>query len=44
MIAVMMMDKTVSFRAARDKQRMQDPAILRQRAKVTLVTDDDLEV
>ena len=43
MIAVMLIDKTVSFRAAHDRQRMQDPAILRQRAKVMLVTDEELE-
>ena len=36
MIAVMMVDKTVTFRSAHDKPRMQDPAILRQRAKVQL--------
>lgn len=43
MIAVMLIDKTISFRAAHDKQRMQDPAILRQRVKVALVTDEELE-
>jgi 2-methylcitrate dehydratase PrpD len=42
MIAVMLMDKTVSFRSAHDKPRMQDPAILRQRAKVELVPDEEL--
>jgi 2-methylcitrate dehydratase PrpD len=42
MIAVMLMDKTVSFHAAHDKPRMQDPAALRQRAKVSLVRDEDL--
>jgi 2-methylcitrate dehydratase PrpD len=36
MIAVMLIDKTVTFRSAHDKPRMQDPAILRQRAKVRL--------
>ncbi len=39
MIAVMLLDKTVSFRAAHDKPRMQDPATLRERAKVNLVRD-----
>ena len=39
MIAVMLLDKTVSFRGAHDKPRMQDPATLRQRAKVNLVHD-----
>jgi 2-methylcitrate dehydratase PrpD len=43
MIAVMLMDKTVSFRAAHDRDRMQDPGILRQRAKVQLVPDEELE-
>ena len=43
LIAVMLIDKTVSFRAAHDKARMQDPAILRQRTKVQLVPDSELE-
>jgi 2-methylcitrate dehydratase PrpD len=43
MIAVMLIDKTVSFRAAHDKPRMQDPEVLRQRAKVQLVSDEELE-
>src|SRR5262249_21225537 len=42
MTAVMLMDKTVSFHAAHDKPRMQDPAALRQRAKVNLVPDEEL--
>jgi 2-methylcitrate dehydratase PrpD len=42
MIAVMLLDKTASFRAAHDKPRMQDPAVLRQRQKVSLVRDDEL--
>lgn len=42
MIAVMLLDKTVSFRAAHDKPRMQDSAVLRQRAKVNLVFDEEL--
>jgi 2-methylcitrate dehydratase PrpD len=42
MIAVMLMDKTVSFRGAHDKPRMQDPDTLRQRAKVNLVADEEL--
>jgi 2-methylcitrate dehydratase PrpD len=42
MVAVMLMDKTVSFHAAHDKARMQDPAVLQQRAKVTLVRDEEL--
>ncbi|HEV2547426.1 MAG TPA: MmgE/PrpD family protein [Stellaceae bacterium] len=42
MIAVMLIDGTVSFRAAHDKPRMQAPDVLRQRAKVELVRDDEL--
>jgi 2-methylcitrate dehydratase PrpD len=43
LIAVMLIDKTVSFHSAHDKARMQDPAILRERAKVELVADEELE-
>jgi 2-methylcitrate dehydratase PrpD len=41
MVAVMLMDKTASFKSAHDKARMQDPAVLRMRAKVNLVLDDE---
>ncbi len=43
MVAVMLLDKTASFAAAHDKPRMQDPAILHERAKVQLIGDDELE-
>ncbi len=43
MIAVMLIDKTASFKAAHDKARMQDPAILKERAKVQLIPDAELE-
>jgi len=43
MVAVMIIDKTASFKAAHDKPRMQDPAVLSVRAKVKLVPDADLE-
>ncbi len=43
MVAVMLIDKTASFKAAHDKPRMQDPAVLRQRAKVQLIPDEELE-
>src|SRR6266699_3064204 len=43
LVAVMLLDKTVSFHAAHDKPRMQDPAVLRERAKVQLVPDEELE-
>ena len=42
MIAVMLLDKTASFKAAHDKPRMQDAAVLRQRAKVELIHDETL--
>ena len=42
MLAVMLIDKTASFHAAHDKPRMRDPAVLRQRAKVNLVRDNEL--
>jgi 2-methylcitrate dehydratase PrpD len=43
MIAVMLLDKTASFAAAHDKARMQDPVVLKHRAKVELVPDEELE-
>jgi 2-methylcitrate dehydratase PrpD len=43
MVAVMLLDKTASFAAAHDKLRMQDPAVLRERAKIQLVPDEELE-
>jgi len=43
MVAVMLIDKTASFRAAHDKPRMQDPDVLRVRAKVRLVKDEELQ-
>jgi 2-methylcitrate dehydratase PrpD len=43
MIAVMLADGTVSFQAAHDKGRMQDPAILHERSKVQLIPDEELE-
>jgi 2-methylcitrate dehydratase PrpD len=41
-VAVMLIDETASFHAAHDKARMQDPAVLRQRGKVTYVPDATL--
>src|SRR5229473_574219 len=43
LVAVMLLDKAVSFRATHDKARMQDPSVLRERAKVQLVPDEELE-
>lgn len=42
MVAVMLVDKTVSFAAAHDKARVKDAAVLRQKAKVQLVSDPSL--
>ena len=42
MIAVMLLDKTVSFHAAHDKPRMGNPAVLKERAKVSLGRDEEL--
>ena len=41
--AVMLVDRTVTFKSAHETVRMTDPAILRQRAKVQLVPDEALE-
>jgi 2-methylcitrate dehydratase PrpD len=43
MVAVMLIDKTASFASAHDKPRMKEAGILRQKAKVELVTDEELE-
>ena len=43
LVAVMLLDRTVSFQAAHDKARMQDPAILRERAKVEVTAEEELE-
>jgi 2-methylcitrate dehydratase PrpD len=43
LVAVMLLDGTVSFRAAHDKARMQDPAIMRERAKVQVIAEERLE-
>ncbi len=43
LVAVMLVDKTVSFKSAHDKDRMKDPNIVRQRAKVQLIPDEELE-
>jgi 2-methylcitrate dehydratase PrpD len=43
MMAVMLMDKTVTFKSAHDKGRMSDAATLRHRAKVKLVGSEELE-
>jgi len=43
MLAVALLDKTVSFASAHDRVRLKDPAVLRERAKVHLVPDEELE-
>ena len=43
MIAVMLLDRTVGFASAHDVARMNDPGILKNRAKVRLIGDDELE-
>ena len=43
MVAVMLLDKTITFRSAHDDARMKDPEVLRQRAKVHLVKDEELQ-
>jgi 2-methylcitrate dehydratase PrpD len=43
LVAVMLLDRTVSFRAAHDKARMQDAAIQRERAKVEVIAEEELE-
>ena len=43
MVAVMLLDKTASFRAAHDRGRMKDASLLKQREKVKLVPDEELE-
>ena len=43
LMAVMLLDKTVSFKSAHELARMKDPAVLRERAKVKLIHDEELE-
>jgi 2-methylcitrate dehydratase PrpD len=43
MVALMLIDKTVSFRAAHDLACMHDPTVLRERAKIQLVPDEEME-
>jgi 2-methylcitrate dehydratase PrpD len=44
MVALMLVDRTVSFRAAHDRARVEDAAIIRERAKVELFPDAQLEL
>ena len=43
MVAIMLLDQTVTFASAHDKARMQDPAVLRERAKVEVVADPRID-
>ena len=43
MIAVMLLDKTVTFASAHDSGRLKDATTLRERAKVQLIPDAELE-
>ena len=42
LLAVMLLDKTITFKSAHDIARMKDPAVLEQRAKVSIVNDEEL--
>src|SRR6267142_1095621 len=43
MMAVELLGKTFSFASAHDPSKMKDPAVLRERAKIHLIPDADLE-
>jgi 2-methylcitrate dehydratase PrpD len=43
MVAIMLLDKTATFRSAHDKARMKDPAVLLQRAKVEVLADPRID-
>ena len=43
MVAILLIDGTVSFRAAHDESRMRDPAVLRLKAKIKVVADESLD-
>src|SRR5215468_4038237 len=43
LVAVMLLDGTLTFKSAHDTTRMKDPAVLRMRSKVQLIPDEELE-
>ena len=43
LLAVMLVDGTVTFKSSHDSARVSDPAVLRERAKISLVGDVELE-
>jgi 2-methylcitrate dehydratase PrpD len=42
LMALLLVDGTITFKSSHDRPRMQDPVILRERAKVKLVPDEEL--
>lgn len=42
-MAVALLNKTASFSSAHDISKMKDPAVLRERAKINLIPDNELE-
>jgi 2-methylcitrate dehydratase PrpD len=42
-VAVMLLEKNITFSVAHNQGRMKDPAVLRERAKVRLIPDDALQ-
>jgi 2-methylcitrate dehydratase PrpD len=43
MVAIMLLDKTVTFRSVHDRARMKDAAVLKQRAKVEVLADPRID-
>jgi len=43
MLALALLDKTVTFASAHDRARMEDPAVLRERVKIILQPDEELQ-
>jgi 2-methylcitrate dehydratase PrpD len=43
LVAIMLLDKTVTFASVHDKERMKDPAVIRQRAKVQVIADPRID-
>ncbi len=43
LLAVMLIDKTLSFKAAHDTARMRDPFVARQMGKIRVIADESLE-
>jgi 2-methylcitrate dehydratase PrpD len=42
-LAVALVEKTITFSMAHDRERMKDPSVLRERAKIKLMPDAELE-